>query len=66
MGNTNPVTYGYWGVRGRGHVGRLLLAYTGINFIDKDYTIQDRGEWFEKDKKSMGFDFPNLPYLIDG
>lgn len=26
----------------------------------------DRPQWFEKDKKSLGLKYPNLPYLIDG
>lgn len=26
----------------------------------------DRAQWFENDKKNLGFAFPNLPYLIDG
>ena len=24
------------------------------------------GKWFMEDKKNIGLDFPNLPYLIDG
>lgn len=58
------VKYGYWGVRGAGQVGRLLLAYTGANWENIKYT--SREEWFDKDKKNLGLPFPNLPYLIDG
>ena len=55
---------GYWGVRGGGQVSRLLLGYTGLEFEDVRYT--EREKWFEDDKKNLGLDFPNLPYLIDG
>ena len=58
------IVFGYWGTRGRGQVARLLLDYTGANWTDKKYTSPD--QWFEKDKKNLGFSFPNLPYLIDG
>lgn len=26
----------------------------------------DANQWFHGDKKNLGLDFPNLPYLIDG
>jgi len=32
------VIFGYWGVRGRGQVLRLLLAYTEAKWEDKKYT----------------------------
>lgn len=56
--------HGYWGARGAGQVARLLIAYTGVEAEDIRYT--EREKWFEEDKKNLGFDFPNLPYLIDG
>jgi hypothetical protein len=31
------VTLGYWAIRGLGHPIRLLLSYTGVNFVDKAY-----------------------------
>jgi glutathione S-transferase len=43
---------------------RLILSYVGLPFEDKVYS--DRQEWFEHDKKNLGFAFPNIPYLIDG
>lgn len=58
------ILFGYWNIRGLGQIARLLLAYTGLKWEDKQYS--DEAEWFEKDKKSLGLDFPNLPYLIDG
>ncbi len=61
---TDKVVLGYWGIRGLAQVSRLLLAYTGAVWEDLKYT--QREQWFEKDKKELGFSFPNIPYLIDG
>jgi glutathione S-transferase len=41
-----------------------LLAYSGVDFEDHHYT--DGDQWFKGDKQSIGLNFPNLPYLIDG
>jgi glutathione S-transferase len=60
----NKLIIGYWAIRGIAQVPRLLLAYTGLPFTQKNYT--DREEWTNKDKQSLGLPFPNLPYLIDG
>jgi len=27
---------------------------------------ESREKWFEEDKKNLGLEFPNIPYLIDG
>ena len=56
--------HGYWGTRGAGQIGRLLLAYCGFEWEEVKYV--EREKWFDEDKKNLGFDFPNLPYLIDG
>ena len=58
------VKLGYWGIRGRGQVPRLLLAYTGTQWEDVVYA--DPARWFGNDKLNLGLDFPNLPYLVDG
>jgi hypothetical protein len=29
---TEPIVLGYWGIRGRGQVPRLLLSYTGAKW----------------------------------
>lgn len=60
----HTVRYGYWGVRGFGQVGRLLLAYSGANWEDVKYNSPPG--WFDEDKNKIGLPFPNLPYLIDG
>jgi len=44
---------------------RLLLAYSGLDWEEKTY--KDPSQWFGAgDKAKLGFDFPNLPYLING
>jgi hypothetical protein len=40
---------GYWGIRGRAQVTRLVCAYTGIQWEEKTYTSPE--EWFGKDKQ---------------
>ena len=60
----DTIKLGYWGLRGAGQVSRLLLAYTGAHWENVSYT--DPAKWFGDDKLNLGFDFPNLPYLIDG
>jgi glutathione S-transferase len=62
--NSSKVTLGYWRVRGRGQVPRLLLAYTGAVWEDVQYTSPE--QWFGNDKQSLQLSFPNLPYLIEG
>ncbi|GBN57164.1 Glutathione S-transferase Mu 1 [Araneus ventricosus] len=58
---------GYWDLRGRGEPIRYLLHYKEVDFEDKRYPADAVGfeEW-QRDKFSLGFDFPNLPYYIDG
>ena len=51
-------------MRGRAQVPRLLLAYTGMKFTNKQYTSPE--QWFGGDKQTLGLNFPNIPYLIDG
>lgn len=35
-----------------------------LPFEEKLY--KSREEWFENDKNTLGLNFPNIPYLIDG
>lgn len=60
----NRVKLAYWGLRGRGQIPRLLLAFCGIEFEDYHYTNKEK--WFGEDKHTLGLSFPNLPYLVDG
>lgn len=62
---------GYWAIRGLAQPCRLLLAYTGTEFLDTKYKVtgeapkRDMSAWFGV-KFTKGLDFPNLPYYIDG
>ena len=61
---------GYWNIRCLAEPIRLMLRHVGVDFIDKQYLTgpapaYERPEW-NKDKISLGFDFPNVPYWIDG
>ncbi len=55
---------GYWAIRGRGSVPRMLLEYTGTPYEEKRYS--DFKDWFGADKLNFKGEFPNLPYIIDG
>ncbi|KAM9344018.1 glutathione S-transferase Mu 5-like [Pholidichthys leucotaenia] len=65
-----PMILAYWDIRGLAQPIRLLLEYTGEEYEDKHYCCGDapnfdKSCWFDI-KNSLGMDFPNLPYLIDG
>merc|ERR1712243_294385 len=60
----------YWDIRGLAQPARLLLTYTGTEFDDKKLSCGpapdfDKSCWYDN-KFSLGLDFPNLPYYIDG
>lgn len=61
---------GYWNIRGLASPIRLLLEYAGVEYEDKLYKCGppptfDRSDWLNE-KFTLGLDFPNLPYYIDG
>ncbi|CDS38088.1 glutathione S-transferase [Echinococcus multilocularis] len=63
-------TLAYWDIRGLAEQSRLLLKYLEVEYDDKRYKIGsaptfDRSAWLSE-KFSLGLDFPNLPYYIDG
>ena len=60
------IKIGYWKLRGRAQIPRLLLSYTNTPFEEKWYDFSNGQEWRANDKLNLGFDFPNLPYLIEG
>nr|XP_020032558.1 glutathione S-transferase Mu 1-like isoform X2 [Castor canadensis] len=65
-----PMTLGYWDIRGLTHAIRLFLEYTDSSYEEKLYSMgdapdYDRSQWLSE-KFTLGLDFPNLPYLIDG
>ena len=61
-GERTGLTLGYWKIRGMAAGIRYQMEYCGVDYQTDDYT--DGEKWLE-DKHHMGFDFPNLPYLID-
>ena len=66
----SPIILGYWGIRSLGQPIRMLLGYKNVEFEEKIYPVGDapmfdKAEW-NNAKFTLGLDFPNLPYLIDG
>ena len=65
-----PITLGYWKIRGLAANIRYQLAYSGIDYENVEYEQGDapdfsRAPWLDH-KFTLGLDFPNLPYLVDG
>lgn len=73
MTNNTPQekpTFAYWHIRGLAAPVRMLLAYTNTDCNLKNYQTGDAPDydkscWYDE-KNSLGLDFPNLPYYIDG
>merc|ERR1712106_673417 len=63
-GHTTMPVLAYWDIRGLAAPIRLLLEYTGTSYENR-VMIMPKPEWLEY-KKSLGFDFPNLPYYQEG
>lgn len=61
----SKITFTYWAIQGLGQVSRYLLEYTGLPYEEKPIEFADAGKW-QSEKHNMGFDFPNLPHIIDG
>uniref|UniRef100_A0A7S2XUX3 glutathione transferase n=1 Tax=Fibrocapsa japonica TaxID=94617 RepID=A0A7S2XUX3_9STRA len=61
-----PMKYGYWNLRGLGQSVRFMLEYTGEKYDETRYEVSRYKEWFEEDKKNLGIELANLPYIIDG
>ena len=67
---TSKPKLGYWKIRGLAHQIRLILVYLNVDFEDVMYECgdapgYDRSCWTDV-KFTLGMDFPNLPYYIDG
>lgn len=61
---------GYWKIRGLAHQIRYMLYYCKVTFADKMYETGDapdfdKSTWLNE-KHTLGMEYPNLPYLIDG
>ena len=54
---------GYWGIKGRAELLRILLAYFKLEYTEYNPTsFEEAHAQFAK----YHFNFPNLPYLVDG
>lgn len=67
---TEKPTLGYWKIRGLGSQIRYEMVYLGIDYDEHQYEQgdgpqYDRSQWLSV-KDTLGLDFTNLPYLIDG
>ena len=68
-------TLAYWDIRAIAQPIRNLLHYAGVEFTDKRYSFGPgsspqeldsiRQHWY-KEKFTLGLDFPNVPYWIEG
>ena len=62
---------GYWKIRGLGAPIRMMFYFLKVPFADVTYEVQgeepnfDVSSWADV-KFTLGFELPNLPYLIDG
>ena len=70
MDTTEKLTIGYWKIRGLGRSVVLVCEMAGapyelVQYEQGDAPDFDSSCWFDV-KFTLGLDFPNLPYLIDG
>jgi glutathione S-transferase len=65
---SQPVTLGYWNIRGLAERIRLVLEYLQIPYNQVIFTPEQEDEWFSKIKPQFLEKNPaaNLPYLQDG
>nr|ACR61712.1 26.5 kDa glutathione transferase recombinant protein [synthetic construct] len=61
----NKYKFAYWNLRGLGQPIRLILEFISVPYEEKRFQAAEKEQWFAE-KYDLGFDFPNLPYLIDG
>ena len=66
---TKP-TLGYWKIRGLASQIRYEMVYLNVDFAEHQYEQGDapdfdRSSWLNV-KDTLGLQFPNLPYFIDG
>jgi len=56
----------YWDLRGLVEPIRLMLEYCGVEYEMKVFKQADGREPWLQVKNTIGMDYPNLPYLVDG
>ena len=66
----SQIKLGYWKMRGLVSQIRYLMVYLNVEYEDVVYEQGDgpdfdRSQWTNV-KDSLGLQFPNLPYMIDG
>ena len=70
MEGSGKILIGYWKIRGLIRHIQYVAEYCGAEYETKLYEQGDGPEFSRKcwydEKFSLGLDFPNLPYLIDG
>ena len=58
------ITIGYYPIRGKAQVPRLLCEYLGVPYEDQLFSL---AEWDKfKKKQTHKWDFPDLPFLQEG
>ena len=66
----STLVLGYWNIRGLAESIRLLLHYLEVDYKEELYDFGPAPDYnldnWLKVKYTLGFDYPNLPYLIDG
>jgi glutathione S-transferase len=71
MVDTTKPTLGYWKIRGTSAPVRYIFEYLKVPYNNVMYEVKgeapniDMSDWFNV-KFTLGLDFPNLPYIIDG
>ncbi len=45
---------------------RFLLEHAGAYYEDRTFDVHAQDQWFKDAKFTLGLDFPNLPFYIDG
>lgn len=70
MESSGKLVISYWKIRGLLRHIEYVLEYVGAEYEVKHYEAGPAPDfckktWFDE-KFNLGFDFPNLPYLIDG
>ena len=70
MAESGKPVLGYWKIRGLASQIRYEMVYLGVDFEENQYEQGDapdfdRSAWTNV-KETLGLQFPNLPYLMDG
>lgn len=64
VNNEPAITIGYYKLRGKAQVPRLLCEYLQIEYKDELFTL---AEWDRfKRTKTKNWDFPDVPFLKEG